>query len=217
MQALTEILIEQGLADRILSERQLERVIVGTPGSRYGLVNRALRENELIRIRRGLYTLAPRYRREPAHPFVVAQSIEPGSYASLETALSFHGWIPEAVRMTSSIIPGRKSSTLEHPLLGSFSFHPLALNAVHFLELIERRQFGSQTALVAKPLRALMDLVALRKLEWQGLQWLTEGMRIDVQDLRRISRKELETLTDVYKQKRPRAFLQSLAKELGRD
>ena len=95
--------------------------------------------------------------------------------------------------------------------------HPLALNAVHFLELIERRQFGSQTALVAKPLRALMDLVALRKLEWQGLQWLTEGMRIDVQDLRRISRKELETLTDVYKQKRPRAFLQSLAKELGRD
>lgn len=214
MQTLTETLIQQGLTERVLSERQLERAIGGSATRRYGLVNRALKAEELIRIRRGLYVLPPKYRTEPPHPFAVAQAIEPGSYVSFETALSTHGWIPEGVRVTASVVPGRKSSLLEHPLLGSFTFHPLALHKEHFLELIERRQFGSQTAWVAKPLRALMDLVTLRKLEWQGLAWLTDGMRIDLQLLRKVTRTHIQTLSSVYKQQRPNIFLGALAKEL---
>ena len=217
MQALTEHLIEQGLREKVLSERQLERVIGGAAARRYGLVNRALKANELIRIRRGLYILPPKYRTEPPHPFAIAQALEPGSYVSFETALSAHGWIPERVRITANVIPGRKSSRLEHPSLGSFAFHPLALHKEHFLELIERRQFGSQIALVAQPLRALVDLIALRKLDWQGLAWLTDGMRIDEQMLRKITRTQLQTLSGVYKQKRPNNFLGALARELELD
>ena len=82
------------------------------------------------------------------------QALEPGSYVSLEAALSLHGWAPEGVPVTASIVPGRKSSSLDHPALGAFTFHPLALHKEHFLELIERRQFGSQAAWVAKPARA---------------------------------------------------------------
>lgn len=217
MQTLTETLIEQGLTERVLSERQLERAIGGAATRRYGLVNRALKAEELIRIRRGLYVLPPKYRASPPHPFAVAQALEPGSYVSLETALSTHGWIPESVRVTASVVPGRKSSKLEHPSLGSFTFHPLALHKEHFLELIERRQFGSQTAWVAKPLRALMDLVALKKLDWQGLAWLTDGMRIDPQLLREITRTQMQTLSSVYKQKRANNFLGALAKEIDLD
>lgn len=201
----------------MLSEHQLKRAIGAGPASRYGLVNRALKAKELVRIRRGLYVLAPRYRAEPPHPFAIAQALSPGSYVSFETALAYHGWIPEAVRVTASVVPGRKSSELEHPLFGSFTFHPLALNRSYFLELIERRQFGHQAALVAKPCRALMDLAAFRKLQWQGLAWLTDGMRIEMQSLRSITRKDIETLAKVYKQKRPIEFLCSFAKELGRD
>jgi hypothetical protein len=112
------------------------------------------------------------------------------------------------------VVPGRKSSTLEHPTLGSFAFHPLALNHIHFLELVERRQLGSQVALVAKPLRALMDLVAFRKLQWQGLAWLTQGMRIEPQNLRTITREDIETLSKVYKHIRTNEFLRSLASAL---
>jgi len=214
VQTLTETIIHQGLANKILSERQLERATLTGPSSRYGLVNRALRSNELVRIRRGLYVLAPRYRTEPPHPFAIAQSLAPGSYVSFESALSYHGWIPESVPVLASVVPGRKSSTLEHPTLGSFAFHPLALNRGHFLELVERRQLGSQVALVAKPLRALMDLVAFRKLQWQGLAWLTEGMRIEPQNLRTITREDIETLSKVYKHIRTNEFLRSLASAL---
>lgn len=217
MQTLTEALLRKGLAGRILSDRQIDRMLGGEPGRRYGLINRALKADELIRIRRGLYVLPPEYGAGPPHPFVIAQAIEPGSYVSLETSLSFHGWIPEAVRVTASIVPGRKSFAVGHEKLGDFAFHPLALHREHFLELIERRKFGAQTAWVARPLRALMDLVALRRVEWQGLEWLTEGLRIDLQLLRKLPKAQFDTLGDVYQHKRARSFLHSMVKELKSD
>lgn len=217
MQNLTEVLLKQGFKERVFSDRQLERVTGGGAARRYGLVNRAMKAQELIRLRRGLYVLPPKYRTEPPHPFAIAQALEPGSYVSFETALSTHGWIPERVHITASVIRGRKSSKLDHPSFGSFTFQPLALHRERYLELVELRQFGSQAALVAKPLRALMDLVALRKLEWRGLAWLTDGMRIDQQLLRKVTRTQIQTLSRVYKQKRPNDFLGALARELDLD
>jgi hypothetical protein len=217
VQVLTEKVVEHGLRDKVLSEHQLDRLIGSSPASRYGLVNRALKARELIRIRRGLYVLPSKYRKEPPHPFAVAQALEPGSYISFETALGAHGWIPEQVRVIASVVPGRKSSRLEHPVLGSFTFHPLALHPAHFLELIERRPLGSQVALLAHPLRALVDLVTHRKLDWQGPPWLTQGLRIEEAQLRTITRLQVQTLLTVYKQKRPREFLRALAQEIHLD
>jgi len=217
MQTLTETIVDNGLAERILSEEQLERIVGGDPGRRYGLVNRALKARELIRIRRGIYVLAEKFREQSIHPFAIAQAISPGSYVSFETALSSHGWIPEGVEITASVVSGRKSSAVEHPVLGSFSFHPLALHRLYFLELIERQKYGSHTAFVARPVRALMDLVCLRKAQWQGLDWLTDSLRIDEQTLRGITRKELQALARVYKQSRPIGFLKALAEELDLD
>ena len=217
MQPLTELLQNHPLRDRVLSEWQLERISGGSAARRYGLVNRALKAGEMVRVRRGLYALAPRYRNQPLHPFAIAQAIAPGSYVSFETALAHHGWIPEAVRVIASVVPGRKSSEIEHPVFGSFSFHPLALERYRFLELIERKQFANQTTLIAAPIRALMDLVCLRKLEWQGPGFLTDGMRINPESLTKISATQIQTLLQVYKQRRSREFLNSLARELNLD
>jgi hypothetical protein len=117
----------------------------------------------------------------------------------------------------TSVVPGRKSSRLEHPVLGSFTFHPLALHPAHFLELIERQPLGSQVALLAHPLRAIVDLITLRKLDWRGLPWLTQGLRIEEAQLRTITRLQVQTLLTVYKQKRPRQFLRALAEEIHLD
>jgi len=40
---------------------------------------------------------------------------------------------------------------------------------------VDREKFGKLEAFVAQPLRALVDLVALRKERWSGLDWLTMG------------------------------------------
>ena len=164
--------------------------------------------------RRGLYVLADRYRSHPCHPFALAQALVPGSYISFETALSYHGWIPERVFNTTSVAPGRKSRWYENEKTGAYSFHPLAIQAGFFLELVDRIQVDGQAMLVARPFRALMDLVCLRKASWRGMEWLLEGLRIDSDVIGSITRSDINTLELVYKHKRVKAFLSSLSLEM---
>lgn len=217
MQTITRQIIDAGLANRVLTEEQLSRLVSGSQQSRYNLVNRAMKAEELIRLQRGIYLLSEKYRDEPLHPFVLAQVLIPGSYVSFETALSHHGWIPEAVFQTASVTPHTKTKELNDPRFWSLSFHPLALRRGYFLELVERQQIDKQTVLIAKPVRALMDLVCFRKEEWQGLAWLIEGLRIDYEKLRTITSADIRTLKLVFKQKRVNTFLEHLARELGND
>lgn len=210
MNKLTIEITNAGYADRLLTDRQLARIVGGSPQRRYGLVNRALKANELIRLQRGLYMLAGRYRSHTCHPFHLAQNLVAGSYASFETALAFHGWIPEAVYVTASVVPGRKSRDYEHEQVGKFTFHPLSMHKGYYLELVERVQINKQTMLVAKPIRALMDLVCLRKMEWQGIDWIEKGLRIDQEYLESVTGAELKVLKRVYKHKKVQTFLNEL-------
>ena len=217
MQTLTSQLLDQGLANRFLTDNQLARLIDGSPQRRYHLVNRAMKAQELIRLRRGLYALSNKYRNAPSHPFAIAQAMTPGSYVSLETALSYHGWIPEAVYTTASIISSRKSNEYIHETMGRFTFHPLPIQKGYFLELIEQTRLDNQSVLMAVPARALMDLVCLRKIDWQGLAWIEDSFRIEAQNLTSIDLEQIKILKSVYKQRRVVNFLEQLACALDLD
>jgi len=210
MSSLVQQVSASALRDRVFNERQLSEMLGGGDARRYGLVNRALKDGSLIRVKRGVYALAKAYRSAPVHPFAVAQALLAGSYISFESALAYHGWIPEAVLVTACVTPGRK--TLEFPAteFGPFKYHPLAIADYHFLSGVERVTFDKLTAFVAKPLRALMDLVALRKVEWSGLDWLTSGMRIDDDLLLALTAKDFAAVKSVYKHKAVNAFLAEL-------
>lgn len=210
MTALAKEISAAGLSSRILDERQLAELVGGTAARRYGLVNRAIKDGALIRVKRGKYVLSAEDRADLVHPFAVAQSLLPGSYVSFETALAYHGWIPETVFMTASVSPGRKTIKHETDTFGSFAFHPLAIHDYHLLTGVDRTSLGKLTALVAQPLRAILDLVALRKQAWQGLDWLTSGMRIDEAQLFGLKRHDFATLKSVYKHKAVNAFLAQL-------
>ena len=200
-----------------MTMQTLARVLEGSQQRRYGLVNRASKAGDLYRLSRGRYLLADRFRDYPGHPFALAQAFVQGSYVSFETALAYHGWIPEAVHTTACVTPGRKTKIFEPGKFGRFTFHPLAVHKGQFLELVQRIQITQQTMLVAEPVRALMDLVCLRKTQWQGLAWLIEGLRIDEEHLKSIVQSDIDTLMLVYKQKRVNSFLSSMARELGHD
>ena len=215
MTPLTESIIKSGNMDRILSARQLERLIGGGDARRYGLVNRALKSGELLKVRRGLYVLSQEYRRTAIHPFVVAQQLLPGSYVSAETALSFHGWIPEAVHSVLSIVSKGKSVSYEHENLGKFEFRRMTAKEGFFLQAVERHELQHQAALIAEPMRALMDLVYLRKLPWQGMDFLVSGLSIDEKMIRLLPSSSITRLLDIYKGKRERMFIEELLKALG--
>lgn len=214
MTPLTEQIFKAGLADRPLSASQVDRLLGGSDARRYGQVNRALKAGELIKPRRGLYVLSPVYRKHPLHQFVLAQQMLPGSYISAESALGFHGWIPESVHTVLSMTHRGKSVTYDHAQLGKFEFRRMTTHTGYFLQSVARHELQQQAALIAEPLRALLDLVYLRKFEWQGLGFLTSGMRIDEQQLRTVTGSDIARLKDVYKGKREQAFLTGLQRSL---
>ena len=112
---------------------------------------------------------------------------------------------------TASIVPGRKSFATCHPRYGRFTFAPLAAHHCQFLRSVQRMALEDrQTALIASPLRALMDLVALRRCQWQGLAWLSEGLRVEAKTLAGLSRQDFEALSVVYRHKAANAFLAKL-------
>jgi len=116
MLASTEKLKYAGFGERVFTDKDLARFFGGTPARRYGLVNKALAKGELIRIRRGVYILAEKYRPVKLSRFLVANQTVLGSYISFESALSYHGWIPERVAVVMSVIYRGRSRSFDTPL-----------------------------------------------------------------------------------------------------
>ena len=120
-------------------------------------LSRWVASGQLVQLRRGLYALAPPYRKAEPHPFLVANRLVRGSYVSLQSALAHHGLIPEHVPVITSVTTGRPQRR-ENPF-GSFEYHhcpPDRLTGYRVEQL-----GGRQEALVATPEKALADLVHL--------------------------------------------------------
>ncbi len=112
---------------------------------------------KLFQLRRGLYALAPPYRRVLPHPFLVANHLVRGSYVSLQAALAHYGLIPESVPVTTSVTAGRPGQW-DTPL-GSYLYRHLRPD---LLTGFRRTPLaGGQEALVASPEKALLDLLYL--------------------------------------------------------
>jgi predicted transcriptional regulator of viral defense system len=120
-------------------------------------LSRWVKTGRLLQLRRGLYALAPTWRKLEPHPFLIANQLQRGSYVSLQSALAFYGVIPEHVPTVTSVGPGRPE-TVRTPL-GAFQFSHLAQTLLFGYSRVEiaPRQF----AFVASPEKALLDLVHL--------------------------------------------------------
>lgn len=67
---------------------------------------------------------------------------------------------------------------------------------------------------MAQPLRALLDIFCLRKIDYPGIRSLTEGMRIDEHELASIDRDDLERMRPVYQHKRMETCISAMQREL---
>ena len=119
-------------------------------------LSRWVRAGKLVRIHKGWYALAAPWRRMPVNPFVIACSIKPGSYVSMQSALSFHGMIPEYVPETTCITTGRPQ-IIQTPF-GRISYRHLKRNAFRGFYT---EAFDGQTAFMASAEKALLDLIYL--------------------------------------------------------
>jgi hypothetical protein len=179
--------------------------------ARYALIKRAIANGEIIHLRRGMYCLAPKYQKKRVNLYALAQHIYGPSYISLESALRWHGWIPEAVYTLTSVSLG-KSKEFKTPL-GVFSYSRVPQDV--FYAGVERlTEEGGDVFFMAAPLKALSDYVYVNRKEWTGLEPIVNSLRIEPEDFEIVTAGGFEMLMDNYKSRRVRRFLEGLRKDL---
>ncbi len=210
MQTVTELAFER--AERGIFTRDQAALWVGSRGARLdALLKRAVASREVWRIRRGLYCLADRYTHGRINPLELAQRIHGPSYVSLETALSHHGWIPEAVQAVTSVTPGR-SRTFNTPV-GLFSFTRVPQH--RFLAGVRRVSAeGAGAFFLATPLKALADYVYSQRYDWRSAAPVMESLRVEDASLAELTTELFDEVMPAYKPGRVSRFLAGLRKDL---
>lgn len=148
-------------------------------------LSRWVQAGRLFQLRRGLYALAPPFAKGQPHPFLVANALDPGSYVSLQSALAHFALIPEHVPVTTSVTTGRPGRW-DTPL-GSYVYRHLQPElAVGFAST---ELGGGQSAFLARPEKALLDLVYLEPAADSG-EYLQELrlQNLETLDLRQLHR-----------------------------
>jgi predicted transcriptional regulator of viral defense system len=144
-----------------------------------GKIARMIESGELIQLRRGLYAT-----RDDLDPLALAASIYGPSYISFETALSYHGLIPEEVyEITSATL--RRPKEFENRF-GRYRFRRVP-ERVYPIG-VERVADSQIPFLIASPTKALCDRIALEPRmrsmrdvhRWAELMRLDPAMELDV-------------------------------------
>lgn len=211
MQTMTELALEQS-RDGVFTREQAATWVDGSVARLDALLKRAVAHGEVVRIRRGFYCLSDRYqRRRPFHPMDLASLIYGRSYISLESALSFHGWIPEAVPIITSVTLER-SKAFDTPV-GRFTFDRVPQDDL--FAGVEEIPAGAGSFRLATPLKALADLVYVQKHDWKSVDPVLGSLRVEEEDLAEVNREQLEMVRKVYRSSRILRFLDGLQRDLG--
>lgn len=149
-------------------------------------LSRWVRAKKVIPIRRGLYALAPPYRKTDPHPFLVANAMKPASYVSLQSALAYYGLIPEYTPVVTSVTTGRPERV--ETALGVFEFSHVKKPWFASYRRVEVAH--GQPVFLASAEKSLLDLVYLtpqavrmeylRELRLQNLDQLDMQTMMDV-------------------------------------
>jgi hypothetical protein len=209
MQRLTEIALEKAPGG-VFSHVEIACWVGESRDRRWSLIKRALAAREIVRIRRGLYCLSSKYLHWKIDPLVVAQRVYGPSYISLETALSYHGWIPEAVFTVTSASLNR-SREFGTPL-GRFSFSRVPQKT--FYAEVVRVEKDDGSFLVASPLKALAEYVYVHGLDWDSARPVFKSLRVEENALAGVEVSSFERLANNYSATRVRRFLEGLRKDV---
>ncbi len=176
-------------------------------GAIKALVFKAMDKGEILQIKPGLYCLDSRFRENSPHPFVVAALLHSPSYISMESALQFHGLIPEAVYQVRSVTQYR--SRIYKTPLGYFQFFRIPCK--DFRAGVKSEKLDkSNWVYIATPLRAIADILYMRRKGLTGKEdigFLTDSLRMEQEELGKVF---ADNFDDVYNSINNRLVKQAL-------
>ena len=163
-------------------------------------ITRLLRQNAIIRVKKGIYIFGPKYARRPFSREILANMIYGPSCISLDFALHYHGLIPERVEAVTSVTTGRGRRF--HTPVGLFIYRPIPPGV--FPVGIDQVQLdGGRSFLIAVPEKALADKIqddrgtGIRSQD-DMRQYLMQNMRIDAESLVNLRTETISNLAERY-------------------
>lgn len=145
-------------------------------------VSRMEKDKQIIRLKKGLFVFNPSATGQVLSTELIANHLYGPSYLSMESALAYHGLIPERVYAIKSAT--FKRSKEFNTSLGLFNY--ITVPSQYFPIGIKTELIGNNISfLIASPEKALCDLITttpnLRFQSKQSLQtYLFDDMRIDL-------------------------------------
>jgi predicted transcriptional regulator of viral defense system len=119
-------------------------------------LSRWVKAEKLIQAKRGIYLLAEKYRRTALYEPYLASLLKRPSYISLEKALEYHGLIPEAVPVFTSLTTKRQGRFASEA--GTFVYRHIKTPLFWGYESVT---VNRQVGFIASPEKALLDLLYL--------------------------------------------------------
>lgn len=119
-------------------------------------ISRWKKAGKLIQLKRGIYLLSEAYRKIDIYEPYIASLLKRPSYISLEKAMEYHGLIPEAVSVYTSVttkMPAKFTTKA-----GIFHYRHIRKSLFWGYESVT---VNKQTAFIALPEKALLDFIYL--------------------------------------------------------
>lgn len=182
-----------------------------------GKINSLSKKGIIKSLKQGVYLLNEELSLRPYSKEILANLIYGPSYISLETALSYYGFIPERVTTTTSICLGRGKS-FSTPV-GEFEYHHMK-DSLYPMGVQLREIFPDAFCQYATPEKALLDFLYIKetkgsfKHQKDYYDYILDSYRLDLNAIEsKISLKKVQKLAELY----PFQHLHWFANELTKD
>jgi len=158
-------------------------------------IHQLVKSGILEQIIKGLYIAGPALQAERPDLFLLANQILGPSYVSVESALSYHGLIPERVYAITSMTT---KAARQYPTpLGAFTYTRLSLPYYSF-GIRSVKLTKQQTVMMASPEKALLDkIITTAGVEFRSraavLSYLESDLRIDIDNLKQLDRGAMQS------------------------
>jgi len=164
-------------------------------------ISALLKTGHIIRVKKGLYVLGPEYRQHPYLTEQLANLIYGPSYISLHYALGYYGFIPEQVKVVTSVTIGRSKTFAT--AVGIFSYqHQVQTQYEQGIDLVS---MGAEkhAVLMATLEKAFLDVIWFDKaFKGESLSdfevYLHEDLRIDPAQLAQLNPTHFDEISQHY-------------------
>lgn len=196
----------------IFTHDMIENILKETHVNVNDKIMKFVKNNELIRLKKGVYCFSKDYRDTPLDLISVSAMLYSPSYVSFEYALSYHSMIPERVEEVSCATT--KNNKLFETQIGRFSYKKIPDKAYPLgIDWLYDEKRGGR--FIATPEKALCDKIRYDKgigtlTQKSMIIYLKEDLRIDLNF--ELDSQLIEKIAKVYKSKNLRTLAQVIRK-----